>query len=102
MMRVVTAAGQWRAWLPASAAPRAPDAPGSASGPCWPDSASSRGWPHDAVVAGFVPGIALGWSWTDTLRHAVALAAAAKPDGDVDLGRYESLLPDVRIEPSAP
>jgi hypothetical protein len=51
------------------------------------------------VAAGFVPGIALGWSWPCTLRHAVALAAATRPDGDVDLGQYESLLPDVEIAP---
>ncbi|MBO0830476.1 MAG: hypothetical protein J2P29_00755, partial [Actinobacteria bacterium] len=47
------------------------------------------------LVAGLVPGIALGWSWPDMLRHAVALAAAASFDGAVDLDAYESLLPEV-------
>jgi tagatose 6-phosphate kinase len=53
------------------------------------------------LVAGFVPGIALGWSWADMLRHAVALAAAAGPAGEVDLARYEALLPEVEVEPPA-
>jgi tagatose 6-phosphate kinase len=52
---------------------------------------------RDALVAGLVPGIALGWSWPDMLRHAVALAASVSPDGDADLAAYEKLLPDVCI-----
>jgi tagatose 6-phosphate kinase len=79
-VQVLTAGGRWRAWLP----------PAPPAGP---------GWPHEALVAGFVPGIALGWSWPDMLRHAVALAAAAQSPGEVDLGRYEALLPDVQVEP---
>jgi tagatose 6-phosphate kinase len=73
---VATPDGQWRARLPGAA-----------------------GWPvHDALVAGFVPGVALGWSWADTLRHAVALAVTADPGGAVDLGRYEQLLAEVAVE----
>ncbi len=52
---------------------------------------------RDGLVAGFVPGIALGWSWSDALRHALALAASATPDGDVDLAAYEALLPEVTV-----
>ena len=54
---------------------------------------------RDALVAGLVPGIALGWSWPDMLRHAVALSAAVGPNGDVDLDAYEALVPEVGIEP---
>jgi tagatose 6-phosphate kinase len=72
---VMTAAGEWNASLPERAV------------------AVSR----DAVVAGFVPGIALNWSWPDTLAHAMALAASADPDGDVDLEAYERLLPGVVV-----
>ena len=56
---------------------------------------------HDALVAGFVPGIALGWSWPDALRHAVALIAAVQPTGEVDLSSYEARLPDVQVEQAA-
>lgn len=52
---------------------------------------------RDAIVAGFVPGQVLGWSWPDTLAHAVALGASAGPAGDVDLGSYERLLPTVTV-----
>jgi len=52
---------------------------------------------RDALVAGFVPGIALNWSWPDTLAHAVALAVSSGPDGDVDLDAYERLLPEVVV-----
>jgi tagatose 6-phosphate kinase len=51
----------------------------------------------DALVAGFVPGIALGWSWPDMLRHALALAESVTPDGEADLAAYEKLLPDVKV-----
>jgi tagatose 6-phosphate kinase len=54
---------------------------------------------RDAMVAGFVPGIALSWSWPDTLAHAVALAAASDRAGDVDLEAYEELLPRVSVMP---
>jgi tagatose 6-phosphate kinase len=52
---------------------------------------------RDGLVAGFVPGIALGWSWPDMLRHALALAVSASPDGEVDLAGYETLLPEVTV-----
>ena len=52
---------------------------------------------RDALVAGFVPGVALGWSWPDMLRHAVALTASVTADGEADLGLYEKLLADVSI-----
>jgi tagatose 6-phosphate kinase len=77
-VRAVTAAGEWRAEL-AGHQPRR----------------ESR----DAMVAGFVPGIALSWSWPDTLAHAVALAASSDPGGDVDLEAYERLLPKVTVTP---
>lgn len=52
---------------------------------------------RDALVAGFVPGVALGWSWADMLRHAVALSASMTPDAEPDLDAYEKLLPEVAI-----
>jgi tagatose 6-phosphate kinase len=52
---------------------------------------------RDALAAGFAPGIALSWSWPDTLAHAVALAASSDPAGDVDLEAYERLLPTVMV-----
>ena len=52
---------------------------------------------RDALVAGFVPGVALGWSWPDMLRHAVALSASVAPDGEADLDAYEKLLPEVTV-----
>jgi tagatose 6-phosphate kinase len=72
---VLTGQGEWRAGLAGSAA-------------------MSR----DALVAGFVPGVALGWSWPDMLQHAVSLAASAGPGGHVDLVSYERQLPEVIIE----
>jgi tagatose 6-phosphate kinase len=77
----VTAGGTWRAEL---------------AGLPW--TASDR----DALVAGFVPGIALAWSWPDTLAHAVALAASWDPAGEVDLEAYERLLPRVSVLSLAP
>lgn len=53
---------------------------------------------RDGLVAGFVPGVALGWSWPDSLRHAVGLAASAGPAGEVDLASYERLLPQVVVQ----
>ena len=52
---------------------------------------------RDALVAGFVPGVALGWSWPDMLRHAVALAAAVTPSGEADLAAYEAMLAEVAV-----
>jgi len=77
-VRAVTAAGEWRAELAGQHLHRA-----------------SR----DAMVAGFVPGIALSWSWPDTLAHAMALAASSDLAGDVDLEAYERLLPKVTVAP---
>jgi tagatose 6-phosphate kinase len=111
VVRVVTRAGQWQGWLPDWPGgpdgpggpdwPGGPDGPGGPDWPGGPDGPGGPDWLHDVLVAGFVPGIALGWSWPDMLRHAVALAAAAQPTGDVDLGRYEALLPDVQVESPA-
>ena len=80
-VRVSTAAGEWRA----DAAHPAADSTGPVAGF------------RDALVAGFVPGIALGWSWPDMLRHAVALAGSVGPDGEADLARYEAALPAVTV-----
>jgi tagatose 6-phosphate kinase len=81
-IRVLTAAGEWLAGV----------------GPC---QGGSGPWPaggfRDALVAGFVPGVALAWSWPDMLRHAVALAAAVSADGTPDLAAYEALLPQVTV-----
>jgi tagatose 6-phosphate kinase len=74
-VEVLTAAGQWLARLPGS-------------------PPMSR----DALVAGLVPGVALGWSWPESLQHAVSLAASAAPAGDPDLVAYEQLLPRVIVE----
>ena len=52
---------------------------------------------RDALVAGFVPGISLGWSWPDMLRHAAALAAAVQPSGAADLAAYEMLLARITV-----
>jgi tagatose 6-phosphate kinase len=82
LVRVVTAGQEWRARLTGP--------PGG--GPGLPGSRA-------ALVAGLVPGITLGWSWPDMLRHAVALAATAGAAGDVDLESYESLVPEVTVEP---
>lgn len=82
-VRAITAAGEWHAAAGAVAKENAADL-------------SARGL-RDALVAGFVPGIALGWSWPDMLRHAVALAASASEEGEVDLVAYEKLLPEVTV-----
>jgi tagatose 6-phosphate kinase len=71
---VTTGQGRWRA--------RLPGVPGLA---------------RDALVAGLVPGVALGWSWPESLQHAVALAAATDLAGEIDLAAYERLLPDVAV-----
>jgi tagatose 6-phosphate kinase len=59
-------------------------------------------WPRHAVVAGLVPGVLLGWSWPDRLRHAAALGASASAAGEVDLVAYERFIGQVRIGPAAP
>ncbi len=80
---VVTKAGRWDASL---------DRPGT--DPAGGASPGSLG----ALVAGLVPGLLLGWSWPDLLRHAVAVAAAADPSGDVDLAEYERLVDAVTVQ----
>ena len=78
---VVTKAGRWNASF---ASPE----------PGGPSTTRSPG----ALVAGLVPGLLLGWSWPDLLRHAVAVAAAAAPSGDVNLAVYERLVDGVMVE----
>jgi tagatose 6-phosphate kinase len=80
-VRAITAEGQWRAELAGRHAMTVP---------------------REAMVAGFVPGIALSWSWPDILAHAVALATSSDPAGNVDLEAYERLLPKVTVMPLAP
>ncbi len=85
----ITAQGRWSAELGGrrAASPRVtPERPAVAAD-------VSR----DALAAGFVPGIALSWSWPDTLAHAVALAASSGPAGKIDLEAYERLLPSVAV-----
>jgi tagatose 6-phosphate kinase len=79
-LRVVTGDGWWTAELDAEKTGGRGELVGGRTG--------DRG----ALVAGMVPGLLLGWSWPDRVRHAVALAASTGPFGDVDLGRYEELL----------
>ena len=104
---VVTAEGRWSAGLAgqpaaagsgeaAAASGEAPAAPGSVAA-TWVAPAAFR----DALAAGFVPGIALSWSWPDTLAHTVALAASSGPAGEVDLEAYERLLPRVIVTSQA-
>jgi hypothetical protein len=40
------------------------------------------------------------WTWPDTLRHAVALGAAADPAGEVDLDGYDLLAAEVAVQPA--
>jgi 1-phosphofructokinase family hexose kinase len=80
----VTASGRWHA---AVAMPSVPSDPGE-------QTVAGR---RAALVAGFVPGVAFGWSWLDMLRHAVALSASVTPEGEADLALYEKLLPDVTV-----
>ncbi len=51
----------------------------------------------EAVVAGLLPAVAQDWPWADTLRHAVALGAAADPAGEVDLDAYDLLSSEVSV-----
>ena len=81
-VQVVSAAGRWRAAL----RPKLP---------------ARQALAHDGLVTGFVPGIALGWSWPDMLRNAVALAASVAADGEADLAVYEKLLPGVSVSSRA-
>lgn len=82
-VRVETPAGAWQVKLGA----------GSAGSEVPPTDAF-----RDALVAGFVPGIALSWSWPEMLRHAVALAAAWNPDGQLDVRAYEETLTTIDVQ----
>ena len=75
---VVTKAGRWSAALPGLT----PGSPGP-------------------LVGGLVPGLLLGWSWPDLLRHAAAVAAATTVAGDVNLTEYERLVDQVAVEPAS-
>jgi tagatose 6-phosphate kinase len=68
----------------------------------WCASLEAPSWPRHAVVAGLVPGVLLGWSWPDRLRHAAALGASASAAGEVDLVAYERFIGQVRIGPAVP
>ncbi len=100
-VRVLTAAGEWRACSGAGlTGPEAAVVPEAAAAPdpaVVPGSAGSSAGFRDALVAGLTPGVALSWSWPDTLRHAVALASSVSADGEADLRAYESLLPEVAV-----
>jgi tagatose 6-phosphate kinase len=76
-VQVVTAAQEWRGILDGH-----PSLPGS----------------RDALVAGLIPVLLEGWSWPDTLRHAIALGAAADSAGEVDLDAYDMLLSEVVVD----
>jgi tagatose 6-phosphate kinase len=76
-VRVVTARQEWRGRLDGH-----PSLPGS----------------RDALVAGLIPVLLEGWSWPDTLRHAIALGAAADSAGEVDLDAYDMLLSEVVVD----
>ncbi|MGH3276073.1 MAG: hypothetical protein ACRDNZ_17325, partial [Streptosporangiaceae bacterium] len=104
------AGGPLQAWTQASLARLLAAGPGAVATMCgnvvevrtaagqW--SATLAGPPlvsRDALVAGLVPGIALGWSWPDGLQHAVSLAAAVSPAGELDLVAYERFLPKVTV-----
>jgi tagatose 6-phosphate kinase len=89
VLRVVTRDGRWTA--------RLADA-GAGSGNERGDAGAGSGNERGALVAGLVPGLLLGWSWPDRLRHAMALAASTGSFGDVDLARYEELLGGAAID----
>lgn len=82
-VRVVSKAGGWTASL-------------TGTGPGEPAAAAPGSL--GALVAGLVPGLLLGWSWPDLLRHAVALAAAADASAKINLTVYERLLDRVTVE----
>jgi tagatose 6-phosphate kinase len=78
VIQALTRDGQWQAKL--AGADRSP-------------------WPRHAVVAGLIPGVLLGWSWEDRLRHAVALGASVGEAGEVDIAAYERLIAQVVVDP---
>ena len=79
-VRAVTAAQEWRGTLVGH---------------------SSLPTSRDAQVAGLIAAVLPGWSWPDTLRHAIALGAAADSVGHIDLDAYEMLLDEVTVAPHA-
>jgi tagatose 6-phosphate kinase len=100
VVRAVTAAGQWTAYV---------EAPHLKAGEVTGIDRAYR-LARSALVAGLVPGQLLGWSWPDRLRHALALSAGGagtwtrEPGGAeerdrVDLAAYERLLDAVRVDP---
>jgi tagatose 6-phosphate kinase len=78
VIQAVTAGGQWQAKLA---------------------GVTGSPWPRHAVVAGLIPGVLLGWSWQDRLRHAVALGASVGAAGEVDIAAYERLIAQVVVDP---
>jgi hypothetical protein len=84
---------------PARPSPSGPASPTQATPHPAPAGSGGPAWPRDALVAGLVPGVLLGWSWPDRLRHAVALGASAAQTGEVDLARYEQLVAQVIVRP---
>jgi hypothetical protein len=103
-VRVVTADGEWHATgQPVTGEPGAgePGTGESGTGESGAGESAATGaltsGRLDALVAGFVPGIALGWSWPDMLRHALALVESVTSDGEADLAAYEKLLPEVTV-----
>ena len=93
-VRAVTGDGEWRA---ATRSAGRPDDAALAQRELTAQPELTESGRRDALVAGFVPGIVLGWSWPDMLRHAVALAESVTPAGDVDLAAYEALLSTIRV-----
>jgi tagatose 6-phosphate kinase len=90
-----TAEGRWHAAImPSGLDSVSEQGPGRDQGPGSQQTLAAR---RDALVAGFVPGVALGWSWPDMLKHAVALSASVTPGAEPDLDSYEKLLPEVAV-----
>jgi tagatose 6-phosphate kinase len=98
---------------PAGLVDRGAAAAAMVSGPAVLAAADGRGWraalaglpglslSGEAVVAGLLPAVVRDWTWPDTLRHAVALGAAADPGGEVDLDGYDLLAAEVSVEPAS-
>jgi tagatose 6-phosphate kinase len=93
----LTPDGHWRAQWSQARGSQARGSQARASqargGPVSLDGDAAR----DALVAGFVPGIVLGWTWPEMLRHAVALASSVLPSGEADLSAYEETLAEVAV-----
>jgi tagatose 6-phosphate kinase len=100
-VRVLTGAGEWLARIPPPGGGAGAAGFGTAAQSRQAEFSAGAGF-RDALVAGFVPGIALAWSWPDMLRHAVALAASVLPSGEADLAAYEALLPRVAVTGPVP